>query len=127
MADQPTPTVLGVPLNRVVAFGGPYIAIASGAVADWLLVHVHFLALFHTTHTQLASAVTQVAVFATTAVLVWLGHQKWLEGWQVWSYGKHTVAPLDLSGPVVSPPSGDYDPNEFGDTGADPVQPPGLK
>jgi len=70
------------PVNRIVAFLGPYIAIASGVVTDWLLVHVHLLALFHTTHEQIASTITQVVVFGLTALLVWLGQQKWLEGWQ---------------------------------------------
>lgn len=117
------PTVFGFPLNRLVAFGGPYIAVASGAVADWLLVHVHVLSLFHTTHTQLAGAISQVVVFGVTALLVWLGHQKWLEGYQAWAYGKHVpAAPADVSGPIGADPavSGEFDPT-------DPVQPPGLR
>lgn len=69
-------------LNRVVAFLGPYIAIVSGVVADWLLVHVHVLATFHVTHNQVADAIAQVLVFGLTALLVWLGQQKWLTGWQ---------------------------------------------
>lgn len=77
-AESSTPSL---PLNRIVAFAGPYIAIASGAVADWLLVHVHLLALFHTTHTAIASWLTQATVFGLTALLVWLGQQKWLTGW----------------------------------------------
>jgi hypothetical protein len=71
-----------LPLNRVVAFLGPYIAVISGGIADWLFVHVHFLADFHTTHTQVASAISQGIVFVITAGLVWLGQQKWLTGWQ---------------------------------------------
>jgi hypothetical protein len=70
------------PINRVVAFAGPYIAILSGALADWLIVHVHLLGLFHTTSTQVAGAITQIAVFGLTALLVWAGHHKWLTGWQ---------------------------------------------
>jgi hypothetical protein len=72
-----------VPINRIVAFAGPYIAVLSGAVADWLLVHVHLLELFHTTRTQVAGAVTQLTVFGLTALLAWLGQQKWLTGWQL--------------------------------------------
>ena len=55
---------------------------ASGAVADWLFVHVHLLADFHT-HSQVAGAITQLIVFVLTAGLSWLGQQKWLTGWQV--------------------------------------------
>src|SRR3954454_4129246 len=72
------------PINRIVAFAGPYIAVLSGALADWLLVHMHLFSIFHTTHTVLANAITQVTVFAITALLVWAGHQKWLTGWQSW-------------------------------------------
>ena len=72
-----------IPVNRVVAFAGPYIAILSGALADWLIVHLHLLSLFHTTNTQVAGAITQIAVFGLTAILVWLGQHKWLTGWQI--------------------------------------------
>jgi len=73
---------LNVPINRVVAFAGPYISILSGAVADWLLVHVHLLSDFHTTKGTIVNLVTQGLVFGLTAILTWLGHQKWLTGWQ---------------------------------------------
>lgn len=72
------------PLNRIVAFLGPYVAIGSGVIADWLIVHVHLLELFHTTATQVAGAITQLTVFGLTALLTWLGQQKWLSGWQNW-------------------------------------------
>jgi hypothetical protein len=55
-------TILGVPLNRVVAFLGPYISVASGVAASWLLVNVHLLGLFHVQHDGLASAIAQGAV-----------------------------------------------------------------
>jgi hypothetical protein len=100
------------PLNRVIAFAGPYIAILSGALADWLLVHVHLLELFHTTKTQVAGAITQLTVFGLTALLTWLGQQKWLTGWQQF---EGQVAGEEANGP--EPPldehpaeMGDYDP-----------------
>jgi len=71
-----------VPLNRIVAFAGPYIAVLSGAIADWLVVHVHLLGLFHTSQTAIAGTLTQVVVFGLTALLTWAGHHKWLTGWQ---------------------------------------------
>lgn len=72
-----------IPFNRLVAFLGPYIAIASGAVSTWLLVHVHLFSLFHVTQTQVGSAITQILVFGVTTLVTWLGHQKWLKGHQV--------------------------------------------
>lgn len=109
------PTLFGFPLNRIVAFVGPYVAAGSGAVATWLLVHVHFLATFHVTHDRVASAIAQAAVFGIVTLVTWLGHQKWLDGWQAWAYGKD-VAGLPV-GPLLDPPEGEYNPDEFGPTG----------
>lgn len=95
------------PINRIVAFAGPYIAVISGALADWLIVHVHILGLFHTSQTAISGVITQVIVFGITALLVWLGHQKWLTGWQNW---ERTIAGPVFNGPEVAPPTGEYDP-----------------
>src|SRR3954463_14314412 len=81
-APDEVPTLFGLPLNRLVAFAGPYIAIISGALADWLIVHVHLLGSFHVGNRPLANAIAQVSVFGLTALIVWLGHQKWLDGYQ---------------------------------------------
>lgn len=102
------PTLFGISLNRLIAFGGPYLAVASGAIADWLLVHVHFLSNFHVGQSSIAGAVAQAAVFGITTLVVWLGHQKWLDGFQKWAYQtavdiSNTDVPFDPSGPVALP------------------------
>lgn len=74
------PRLLGIPFNRIVAFLGPYIALTSGAVADWLLVHVHLLGLFHFQHDGLATGIAQLIIFTLAAGITWLGHQTWLKG-----------------------------------------------
>ena len=94
-----------IPINRLVAFAGPYIAILSGAVADWLIVHVHLLSLFHTTNTQVAGAITQIAVFGLTAILVWLGQHKWLTGWQIFESQVRAQLPPVIEPPAPSAPS----------------------
>ena len=71
------------PLNRIIAFFGPYISIAAGALASWLLVHVHVLGLFHLQHDGLSTAIAQGTVFLLTALLAWAGHSKWLTGHQI--------------------------------------------
>jgi hypothetical protein len=76
-------TILGIPLNRIVAFLGPYVAVVSGAVAAWLLTHLHVLSMFHLSDSQVATAISQLTVFGITAGLTWLGHQKWLTGHQI--------------------------------------------
>jgi hypothetical protein len=73
-----------VPLNRIVAFAGPYIAILSGAIVDWLFVHLHFLTNWHTNASSITKWLTQALVFGLTSLLVWLGQQKWLSGWIAW-------------------------------------------
>ncbi len=83
MNTDTTTNILGIPLNRIVAFLGPYIAVGSGALAAWLLAHLHVFSLFHLTHDQVATAITQLVVFGITAGLTWLGHQKWLNGHQI--------------------------------------------
>jgi hypothetical protein len=136
------PTLFGIPLNRVVAFGGPYIAVGSGVVADWLLVHVHFLSLFHVTHNSLASAVAQGIVFGLTALIVWLGHQKWLDGFQKWAYTTVVEsAATNVDGPPALPVGHEeeYDEQSVGDeaqargfkatpghASSDPTVPPGI-
>lgn len=117
---EDAPSLLGFPLNRLIAFAGPYIAVISGALADWLLVHVHVLANFHVQSNTIANAVTQVIVFGITALVVWLGHQKWLDGYQQWAYQNAPAAqsvvealhlPIDLQALQASvPPQVAYDP-----------------
>jgi hypothetical protein len=71
------------PLNRIIAFFGPYISIVAGALASWLLVHVHVLGLFHLQHDGLSTAIAQGTVFLLTALLSWAGSSKWLTGHQI--------------------------------------------
>jgi len=72
--------IFGIPLNRIVAFVGPYISVASGLVAAWLLQHVHLLGLFHLQHDGLAAAIAQGLIFGLVTIITWLGHSGWLKG-----------------------------------------------
>jgi hypothetical protein len=56
------------------------VPVVSGAAATWLVVHVHFLALFHLGASTIASVVSQVAVFGITAALGWLTAHHVLSG-----------------------------------------------
>jgi hypothetical protein len=99
--DSSKPTILGIPFNRIVAFVGPYIAVGSGAIAAWLLTHLHVLSMFHLTDNQVATAISQLTVFGITAGLTWLGHQKWLTGHQIQfaaelkAAAEHSATPAD--------------------------------
>jgi ABC-type uncharacterized transport system permease subunit len=100
MRSDEEPTLFGIALNRLVAFVGPYIAIGAGIIATWLTNHVHILATFHVAGNEIANAVAQALVFGLSALVVWLGQQKWLEGFQRWAYQTYT----DISH-VELPPS----------------------
>jgi hypothetical protein len=56
------------------------VPVLSGAAATWLVVHVHFLALFHLEAASIASMISQVAVFGITAGLAWLTAHHVLSG-----------------------------------------------
>jgi hypothetical protein len=53
---------------------GPPIATLAGAAATWALVHLHFLALFHVTHDQVASAIAQALTFVSVTVVTYVAH-----------------------------------------------------
>jgi hypothetical protein len=72
-----------LPLNRIVAFFGPYISILAGIVSTWLTTHVHVLATFHIDQDSVSGTLTQAGVFGVSTLVVWLGHQKWLTGHQI--------------------------------------------
>lgn len=100
-----TPTILGFPLNRIIAFVGPYVSLASGAAVSWLFVHAHFLALFHLNSTGLATSITQGAILALTAGLTWLGQQQWLKGHHIEVAAQAQAAAL--RNPVFTTPVAD--------------------
>lgn len=102
MNTSTTSTFLGIPLNRIVTFVGPYVAVASGAIAAWLLTHLHVLSMFHLTDDQAAKAISQLTVFAITAGLTWLGHQKWLTGHQIELAAAVKAASERTAAPVVN-------------------------
>lgn len=44
----------------------------AGIAADWLIVHVHFLGLFHITAASLAGELTQLGVWGVTTLIAFL-------------------------------------------------------
>lgn len=92
------------PVNRIVAFLGPFVAVIAGGLADWLLVHVHFLSTFHVEAGTLANTITQLVIFVVTAGLIWLGQHKWLDGWSKWERAVATNAPGYVPGPFQPVP-----------------------
>lgn len=116
MPDQTVPTLFGFALNKLVAFVGPWVSVAAGLAATYLVTHLPFLTdMFHTDAAGIAGAIGAVITFAITTLVVWLGHQKWLTGFQKWAYenvpNALPVIVADPAAPVV--PGGEYNPTEF--------------
>jgi hypothetical protein len=69
-----------IPLNRVVAFAGPYIALASGGIAAWLVAKVNVIGIPGLDQANIATYIAAGGTLLLTAALTWLGHSKWLQG-----------------------------------------------
>lgn len=66
---MPSPSQLKQYLSLTV------IPVLAGGLANWLMVHLHFLAAFHITAESLAGELTQLGVFGIGAGLTYLaGH-----------------------------------------------------
>ena len=102
------PRLAGLPLNRVIAFAGPYISVLAGIVATWLTTNVHLFSTFHIGTNDVAAAIGDGLVFGVTALVVWLGQHKWLDGFQKWAYETAAVVeglpPVEAAPPPVVPP-----------------------
>lgn len=95
------------PLNRVVAFLGPFLAIVSGALATWLINNFPGL---HIDKATLASNITAAIVFLVGAGGTFAMQHKWLTGWQAWEHSVTEAATLPTPDLM---PGGEYDPSEF--------------
>lgn len=71
---------MNIPLNRIVAFAGPYISVISGALAAWLVAKLNVLAIPGLDQANLATWIAGAITALLTAGLTWLGHSKWLKG-----------------------------------------------
>jgi hypothetical protein len=48
------------------------IPVVAGALANWLIVHLHFLASFHITAGSVAGELTQLGVFGVSTLIAFL-------------------------------------------------------
>ena len=80
-----------IPLNRLVAFAGPYISILSGIVATWLIAKANALGIPGLDQDDLAQQVAAALTFTLVAVLTWLGSAQWLKGHHVQLAGDAAV------------------------------------
>lgn len=75
--------LLGIPINRVVAFCGPAISLVAGGASAFLVARVNVLGVPGLDQANVATWLTAGGTLALGAGLTWLGHQKWLTGHQI--------------------------------------------
>ncbi len=71
---------MAIPLNRIIAFAGPYISVVSGGVATWLVAKANVLGIKDLDQANVATQVAGGLTFTLVAVISWLGQSKWLTG-----------------------------------------------
>lgn len=56
------------------------VPVLAGGLANWLIIHLHFLAAFHLTQSSVAGELTQLGVFGVGAGLTYLASHNILKG-----------------------------------------------
>jgi hypothetical protein len=72
-----------IPLNRVVAFAGPYISVIAGGIASWLVARVNIAGVPGLDQGNLQTSIAGGLTFVLVTGLSWAGHSKWLSGHHV--------------------------------------------
>lgn len=99
--------MLKIPANRVVAFVGPYLAVAAGGAAAWLVAKLNVLGLpgLGSHQHELATGLAGAGLWLLTSALGWLGHSKWLTGHHIELQNEGAAAAAALAGSAtLSPP-----------------------
>src|SRR5881392_512414 len=91
VSDPEVSTLAGFPINRVVAFAGPMLAIVAGYIATFLAENLEFL---HLDSSGTQGTITNWLTFTLTAVLVWVGQHKWLDGYAKWERSEEHTSEL---------------------------------
>ena len=102
-----------IPLNRLVAFAGPYISIFAGVIATWVIAKANALGISGLDESDLAQQLAAGLTFTLVAVLTWLGSSQWLKGHHVQLAGDAAVqaAAIAVATPqaVEAPPDPEHD------------------
>ncbi len=69
-----------IPLNRVVAFAGPYLSAIAGGIASWLVARVNIAGVPGLDQNNLKTAIAGGLAWLLVTGLTWAGQSKWLKG-----------------------------------------------
>jgi len=93
-----------IPLNRLVAFVGPYTSVLAGGIASWLVAKVNLLGLPGLDENNLKTAIAGGLTWLLVAGLSWAGHSKWLTGHHIQLQGDASVEAAATSGAATPAP-----------------------
>jgi hypothetical protein len=96
-----------IPLNRIVAFAGPYISVIAGGIASWLVARVNIAGVPGLDQSNLQTSIAGGLTFVLVSGLSWAGHSKWLSGHQVQMETDAQVSATAMSLAVTAAPGVD--------------------
>lgn len=109
-----------MPLNRIVAFLGPYISAIAGVAAAWLVAKVNIVGLPGLDEHNVATLLSFLLTQGVVTVVTWLGQQQWLKGHHIQLAGDAQVQAAAIAKPA---PPLDVDPAYLGDELDDELEP----
>jgi hypothetical protein len=98
-----------IPLNRIVAFAGPYLSAAAGGLASWLVAKVNIIGLPGLDEHNLTTAIAGGLSWLLVAGLTWAGHSKWLTGHHLQMQADAQVSAAGMSVSAVTAPTAQGD------------------
>src|ERR1044072_8372976 len=93
-----------IPLNRLVAFAGPYVSIVAATIATWLVAKLNALGIPGIDGDELAQQVGAALTFTLVSALTWLGQSQWLNGHHVQMQGDAALQAAALVATTPPPP-----------------------
>lgn len=93
-----------IPINRIVAFAGPYISVVAGGAATWLTAKANVLGIEDIGQDNLATQIGGGLTFTLVSILSWLGQSKWLTGHHLQMAADAQVHAAGLAAPLPSQP-----------------------
>jgi hypothetical protein len=96
-----------IPLNRIVAFAGPYLSVIAGGIASWLVAKVNIVGLPGLDENNLKTSIAGALAWLLVAGLTWAGHSKWLAGHhiQMEADARVDAAALTAASAAPAPPA----------------------
>jgi hypothetical protein len=105
-----------IPLNRIVAFAGPYMSAIAGGIASWLVARVNVAGLPGLDQNNLKTGIAGALTWLLVAGLTWAGHSKWLTGHQIQMDADARVNAAAITVAAATPPAS-VAPDTAGSTG----------